>query len=240
MPARGAAPAFVLIHSPLVGPTTWSPLVGELERRGREAAAPSLLGIADAPAPQWRHGAEAVHAAAKRLEHPVLLVGHSAAGPLLPVIAEALTGQVAGSVFVDAFLPPARGSAPLAPPRLTQHLRALASNGVLPPWWSWFGEETMRELVPDESLRAALEEEMPRLPISYFQASVSMPQGWSEGPCAYLLLSSYLYRESAADARRRGWPVAEVAGGGHLAMVTDPVPVTEALLRLESALASEV
>jgi hypothetical protein len=30
-------PVFVLIHSPLVGPTTWSPLAEELERRGREA-----------------------------------------------------------------------------------------------------------------------------------------------------------------------------------------------------------
>jgi hypothetical protein len=48
-------PGFVLAHSPLVGPATWSLVVRELERRGRDAAVPSLLGIADAPSPQWRH-----------------------------------------------------------------------------------------------------------------------------------------------------------------------------------------
>jgi hypothetical protein len=45
----------VLIHSPLVGPTTWSPVARELERRARAVVAPSLLGVADVPPPQWRH-----------------------------------------------------------------------------------------------------------------------------------------------------------------------------------------
>jgi hypothetical protein len=44
---------FVLIHSPLVGPASWSPVAHELERRGREALVHSLLGVAEAPAPQW-------------------------------------------------------------------------------------------------------------------------------------------------------------------------------------------
>ena len=95
----------------------------------------------------------------------------------------------------------------------------------------------MHALIPDQALRTALEREMPRLPLAYFEASVPVRDGWDQRPCAYLLLDRDTYGESAADARRRGWPVAEVPGAHHLALVTDAVTVTDALLRLEGGLA---
>jgi hypothetical protein len=94
----------------------------------------------------------------------------------------------------------------------------------------------MRELVTDDRLRAAVEEEMPRLPLSYFEASVPLPGGWSARPCAYLLFSGEPYAKSAAQARDQGWPVAEIPGAGHLAMASNPIAVTDALLDLERAL----
>jgi hypothetical protein len=103
-------------------------------------------------------------------------------------------------------------------------LRALASDGMLPRWSSWFGEEAMRELVPDDRLRKALEDQMPRLPLSYFEATVPVPDGWDACPCAYLLLTGEPYGDSAAEARGRGWPVAEIPGVQHLAMATEPSP----------------
>jgi hypothetical protein len=115
-------------------------------------------------------------------------------------------------------------------------LRALASDGVLPPWSSWFGEDAMRELVPDDRLRATLTEEMPHLPLSYFETSVPVPGGWRARPCAYLLFSHEPYAESAAQARGEGRPVAELPGAGHLAMAGDPIAVTDGLLDLERAL----
>lgn len=234
--ARVRDPVFVLIHSPLVGPTTWLPVAHELERRGREAVIPSQLGVAAARAPQWRLVPEAVRAATERGPNPIVVVGHSGGGLLLPTIADALTVEVSALIFVDSFLPPASGSLRLAPPALMDRLRALASDGMLPRWSSWFGEDTMRELVPDERLRAALEEEMPRLPLSYFEASVAVPDSWSARPCAYLLFTAEPYGESAAEARDRGWPVAEVLGVGHLAMASEPIAVTDALLDLERVL----
>jgi hypothetical protein len=194
---------------------------------------PTLLGVADAPAPQWRHVPDAVRAATSHLQGPIVLVGHSGAGLLLPVIGDALSLEVAGLVFVDSFLPPSAGRLELGPPAFMQQLRALATGRVLAPWWSWFGEDAMRELVPDERLRAALEREMPRLPLSYFEASVPMPEAWDRRPCAYLLLSAEPYGHSAAEARVLGWPVREIHGVQHLATATDPIPVTEALLALE-------
>lgn len=49
---------------------------------------------------------------------------------------------------------------------------------------------------------------MPRLPLSYFQASVSVPDGWTQQPCGYLLLSAGEHRAAPAArhavARRDG------------------------------------
>jgi len=64
-------------------------------------------------------------------------------------------------VFVDAGVPDPSGSTPLAPPAFLDGLRELAVDGVLLPWAGWWDEDEMRELVPDDRLRAALTREMP-------------------------------------------------------------------------------
>ena len=227
---------FVLVHSPLVGPGTWKPVAHELERRGQAAVIPSLVGVAHAPTPQWRHCPKAVAAATEHVVGALVLVAHSGAGPLLPTIAAALSSDIAALIFVDAFLPPTTGSVPLATPPFMAQLRALAKEDVLPPWSAWFGEQGLRELVPDARLRTALEQEMPRLPLAYFAASVPVPAGWDRWPCGYLLFASEPYGDSAAEARRRGWPVVELSDAHHLALVADPLTVTDALLRIKRAL----
>jgi pimeloyl-ACP methyl ester carboxylesterase len=228
---------FVLVHSPLVGPTSWLPVAQELERRGRAAVVPSLLGVAEAAEPRWRHVANAVRSATSHLQQRIVLIGHSAAGLLLPVIADALSIDVAALVFVDSLLPPPAGRLLLGPPAFMDQLRAMATDGVLPPWSRWFGADAMREQVPDERLRADLEAEMPRLPLSYFEATVPLPDEWtSRRPCGYLLLSPTAYGQSAAEARAYGWPVIELDRVQHLAIATNPIPVTEALLELERSL----
>jgi hypothetical protein len=226
-------PALVLVHSPLLGPTSWRPAADALERRGRVVVVPSLLSVAGARAPQWRHIPEAVQLATSDLQGPIMLVGHSGAGVLLPVIADASTAEVAALVFVDCFLPPAAGSVELAPAAFMDQLRTMASDGVPPPWCRSFGDDAMRELVHDDNLRAALEREMPRLPLSYFDSAVPLPEDWLRRPCAYLLLSPDAHGHSAAEAQALGWPVRAIRDAHHLSIATDPIPVTEALLELE-------
>jgi hypothetical protein len=72
--------------------------------------------------------------------------------------------------------------------------------------------------------------------VTYFEASIPMPAGWERRPCSYLLFSADPYGRSAADARHQGWPVLELRAGHHLALVTDPTAVADALLQLEREL----
>jgi len=92
-------------------------------------------------------------------------------------------------IFVDSGVPARTGETPQAPPALLDHLRTLAVGGAMPPWSTWWDEDAMRELVPDEGLRAALTREMPSLPLSHLEQSIPSPAGWERVPCAYLLLS---------------------------------------------------
>jgi hypothetical protein len=80
--------SFVLIHSPLVGPLTWSLVAAELRRRAIEVVTPTLRQWEDSAEPYWQQHARAV-ASALRVVAPdraPVLAGHSGAGPLLPAI----------------------------------------------------------------------------------------------------------------------------------------------------------
>jgi pimeloyl-ACP methyl ester carboxylesterase len=222
---------FVLVHSPLVGPGTWSPVARALERRRHSVIVPSLLGAATAPSPQWRHCVEAVRDATRTLSRPLVLVGHSGGGLLLPAIANSVAPPVSRLIFVDSGIPASTGETPLALSPFLEHLRTLAVDGMLPPWSAWWGEEAMRDLVPDLALRAALAREMPSLPLAYFEQRVPSPTGWDSVGCGYLLLSD-AYRGAAAEARERGWHVEEIAGAQHLHIAVAPAVVTDALIRL--------
>lgn len=159
---------------------------------------------------------------------PPVLVGHSGAGPLLPVIASRMAPPPRRLVFVDAGVPPDHGDARLVPAEHLGSLRALAADGLLPRWSDWFEAQVMETLVPDTERRAAVEADLPKLPLGFFETSVPMPEEWSRFEGAYILLSE-LYRADATVAASRGWPVVEILGG-HLDLVTRPSKLTDALI----------
>jgi pimeloyl-ACP methyl ester carboxylesterase len=226
------AASFVLIHSPSVGPRTWEPVARRLGELGWEAAVPSLLQVADEGPPVWPRVVDAVRAGlgAVRQDRGVVLVAHSNAGLFIPVIATALPGRVLGCIFVDAALPPVSGEAPVAPPELLELLRDKASDGLLPRWTDWWDEEQVAPLFPDQQTRQAVTEEQPRLPLSYYEASVPVPAGWDAQPCAYLLFGPP-YDELASEARGRGW-IVEQLPGAHLHQLVDPDGVARLLLAI--------
>src|SRR5713226_1426103 len=131
--------AFVLIHSPLVGPFTWSLVADELRRRSIEVIVPTLTNERSAEdVPYWKMHAAAVAAAVASLprDRAVILVGHSGAGPLLPALRNALDRAVGGYLFVDAGLPVHnRSRLDLFESReAADEFRQAAQDGYLPTW----------------------------------------------------------------------------------------------------------
>jgi hypothetical protein len=186
-------------------------------------AVPHLTIAADG---DWRSVVEGARAGLTPLG-TATVVAHSNSGLLLPAIARGF--EIERLVFVDARLPPPSGTAELAEEPFLSFVRGLPrSEGRLLPWSHWWGEETMRELVPDDDARSDIEADMPSIPLAYLENHVDVPAGWQYLPCTYVRFSeAYLAEE--AEARRRGWPVTVVAGR-HLHMVVDPVAVTTAIL----------
>jgi hypothetical protein len=163
-----------------------------------------------------------------------VVVAHSGAGVLLPNLLADQEPARTKVVLVDAPLAPLTGEMPVVPPDLLAHLRTLVGVlGVLPPWSMWFGPDVLTELVPDAELREAIREELPLLPLAYFEASVTIPPNWAAFDGGYVLLSE-IYRPDAEAAAARGWPVLERLGG-HLDLVTRPEIVADAILELATA-----
>ena len=220
-----------LVHSPLVGPLSWQAAAEVLRDEGEVVVVPDLTegvtaGPPVLPAVQ-QAAAEAV--AATSSAAPVVMVGHSGAGPLLPGIADLTSAPVRALLYVDSLLPQSGVSwFDRAPADLAGHLRGLARDGVLPPWNEWFEAGAVEELLPDRRMRERFVAELPRLPVAYFREPVP-PASW-DGPSGYLLLSE-AYDGDAAQARRRGWPVLE-RRGHHLSMLTDPATVAAAIREL--------
>ena len=216
---------FLLVHSPAVGPSTWRWVGGALRSRGHEAIVPDLMAAAMTgdPGVFVRAAAEACDA-----EEEVVIVGHSASGTLLPLVAE-LTANVRRMVFVDATVPPCEGSTTVGGDFLGA-LRGLATNGVLPAWSHWWGEEVLPTLVPDDARREVIERELPALPLAFFEAPVVLPAGWCDGEGGFLLLSEF-YRSNATRAATLRWPVIEHPGA-HLDTANNEHVIARLLLRL--------
>jgi hypothetical protein len=219
-------PPFVLVHSPLVGPSTWSGVASELRHRGHRVVVPSL--VESATTGRWQDCVKEVVDACSDLG-ACALIGHSGAGPLLPVIACRLDEPPQCCVFVDAGVPPPAGTGALVPDEFRDQLQAIAIDGRLPKWSEWFGRGAMSALVPDIAMREAIVAELPQLPMSYFEQHVPIPPRWARLRCAYILLSE-AYRSDGEEARFRGWPTTEMIGA-HLDIVTRPEELTDALLR---------
>ncbi len=78
----------------------------------------------------------------------------------MPAIADAVAPPVSRLIFVDSGIPARTGETSFVPPAVVDDLRALAVDGLLPPWTDWFGDEAMRELVPDADLLSSLAREV--------------------------------------------------------------------------------
>jgi alpha/beta hydrolase family protein len=223
----------VLVHSPLVGPFTWSMVAEQLQQRKVDVLVPKLTDRDDSNLPYWDQHTEAVKQALANIpqERRVVLVGHSGAGPLLPAIHRAIAQSVAACLFVDASLPHPGQSRfdelAINARDLAQKLRPfLVAGGSYPNW----GAEELREILPDTFIREQLLAELHPRHLRFFEEKMPDVAIWPHAPCGYMLLSE-AYLVQLEQAQRAGWP-SRLFDAGHFHMLVDPAAVTTVMVEL--------
>lgn len=227
----------ILVHSPLLGPSTWGPVAAELGRAGYDVRVPDLSGTILGGPPYCRPQAEII--ARSAASDPPVLIAHSAAGSLLAT-AGTMIGRVRGYILVDARLPtPGRSWAEtVSPERAAQRREMADSRGWLPPWPQWWGDDVLARLLPDQAAREAFTSGCPDLPLAMFEEVQPPAPRWPDAPGGYLRLSDS-YEDYASNAREFGWPLIRLASH-HLALLTDPGLVASSLGELLSHLGTAV
>lgn len=211
----------------MVGPSSWLPTAEVLRQRGARCHVPTP---AD-PLTPWRDWSRQLQVALPPVDQPIL-IGHSAAGFLLPSLAAAL--NAAALVFVDARVPPPQGiTRPVDGPFFDFVKTLPLEGGLLPPWSQWWPDGAIEAHFPDPSEWAEFEADLPRLPLTWFDDRADVPV-WDSRPCGYLQLSK-LFEPEAMAAIKRGWPVVHI-DGSHLHPTVEPVESANAILTLIDAL----
>ena len=211
----------VLVHSPLVGRGTWQPVADNLAAAGYPVTVPDLAGAIAAGPPYHQRLAQVI--AGSAAGEPVILIGHSRAGPLLATAGMMLGERARGYIFVDTRLPaPGRSWMDTVQPALAARLREMADpQGWLPPWPQWWGGDAeLAALLPDRAVRLDFTAGCPRLPMALVEETYPPAPGWPNAPCGYLQLSE-AYGGDAARARELGWPVRQQLSH-HLGRLTQP------------------
>ena len=227
--------ALALIHSPLTSAAAWGNLPDALRARDWRVTVTEVQDDEPPYASRFiARTAQQLHLAEP--EAHLWLIGHSAAGPLLPQIAfarHASGAPVRGYVFVDALLPRTlRNSSlldvmesqdPVASAQLAQHL---SDGGRYPDW-------TDRDLiatVPNVTNRAVLLASLRPRSLDFFTETLPLPEDWPDAPCAYLRLSD-AFDSEARTAELRGWPVQRV-DAHHFWPLTHPEQAADAIAQL--------
>ena len=228
----------LLIHSPLVGLFTWSLVAQQLQTDDYDVLIPALTDSGETPPPYWQQYATSMQQSLASIppERPLVLVGHSGAGPQLPVLAQATGHPVAACIFVDAGLPHP-GKSQLEEmeanaPEFAQALRQLLASGERFP--NWKNEDLLDEL-PDEHDRQQMLAEMQPRSLDYFEEVLPDVPGLPEASCGYLLFSEG-YHPYLKQAQRAGW-LNKTIPAGHFHMLVDPASVASALVELIKRLA---
>ena len=225
-------PVYVLIHSPLVGGLTWALVAEQVRQRGQSVVVPLLSDSSASQESFWKQHAESVAKAVSDIpqDFDLILVAHSGAGPLLPVIRQSIPNHVRAYVFVDAGIP--RDGATRLDLMKTEDSEwarkleeELKRGGRFPTWSS----EDLREIVPDESLRNQLVAEINPRSLDFFTEPIPVFDGWPDAPCVYILFSPP-YRKAERLARQNGWKTYKLEAG-HFHMLVDPGTVADIIMK---------
>jgi hypothetical protein len=226
---------YILIHSPLVGPLTWSRVADEMRQRGFDVLAPHLRDTPESKEPFWKQHARSVAEDLAQIPKDsfVTLVAHSGAGPLLPSIQHSIPNPIRAYVFVDAGLP-RDGASRLDlmksedPEWAAQFQEGLEDGERFPTW----NMNDLQEVIPDETVRRQMIAELRPRGLEFFTEPIPVFEGWPDAPCVYVHFSPP-YDRPAAQAREAGWPTYEMEAG-HFHMLVDAKAVSDLIINAVS------
>jgi hypothetical protein len=219
---------FILLHSPVVGPSTWTWVAEALSSAGNEVVVPDLVSAAMSGNPMKF----AETAAMMSGSGDAVLVGHSGAGAVMPLVSHRLVPRPSLTVFVDAGLPPCTGTFTAGGDFLGT-MREFSTDGMLPRWSDWWPPGVLETLIPDSEQREVVERELPQIPLRFYESPIEVPEGWCAYSGAYVLLSEG-YLNDADEASTRGWTVV-TRPGQHLDIVCDSEAIADILLGLSAS-----
>jgi len=228
-----------LIPSPLLGPSCWSGVAEVLVNTGQRVlvaqsgltttahsdhVTPWIEEIASIPRPDD--------------DLPVVVVGHSAACPRIPLLGHELLNRgwnVESIICTDGRLPD--GEAFTAHPEFGKMLDSMVRpDDYLPPWPLWWGSLVIGLVVDPEVRERVLTQAKP-IPRSWFDQGCpvpALPAGVGRGYLAF----GEGYSEAAQQAETDGWLVAKLEGD-HLHQVVAPEEVTDVLVEMAARLGAE-
>jgi hypothetical protein len=206
-------------------------LAEALGERGYPCLVPRLVDSDNSPLPYWQQHVDSVMTALASVptDQGLYLAGHSGAGPLLPVISQALANPIVATLFVDAGIPIDGASRldllKLELPEAAGPFQRLLEKGQRLPQWT---ADDLQDEIPDPIRRQLMLQELHPRPLAFFTEPLPVPAEWTSHHCFYLQFSA-AYDYSAATARARGWDVRRM-NGGHFHMLVNPVAVANILL----------
>lgn len=206
----------VLIHSPLLSPLCWAPLVASL--KGMTALVPQLsAGDAD-----WRAYVADVRAAIPAQSSQVCLVFHSGAGVLAGALVDALPGRVGAMIFIDAMVPrPGLSRLQCLQEEMNEKdfksvCSYLDAGNAFPKW----SERTWEQQVHDPDLRRSLKAEFHPKGFGYWNETIEMSAAFLSSKALYIRCSA-VYRHHQSLAAQYRWDVQEY-DSTHLGIVNEP------------------
>jgi hypothetical protein len=225
---------WLLVPSYLTGPEAFRGVSEVLTLLGQDSilASPARTTPADTDhIGPWV--ASIVEAAGPPQDQPLVVVGHSASCPRLPLVAASLLEvghRVEAVILVNGRFPADDGLSPVeADSTLADLLDDMVRpDDYLPPWHHWWGGMVV-DMLPVEDRDRVLADFKP-VPRALFDQPIPVPKLPGEVRMGFLATGEmYLMAYDRAEAE--GWLVAHLEGE-HLHVVVDPVSVAGTLISL--------
>lgn len=232
---------FILVAGPLVRASSWEAVAEALRAAGYQVQVPDVLAHHSSP-PAWGDWNSRLLEQITHTADPTL-VGHSSASALVADLASRMPARAV--IIMDGDMPPPRGAAFPVRPALHDFIKGLAGpDGMLPVWSKWFAHDEARAslvgvdiLMRDAAAFARFESGLPRMHVSWFDETIELA-AWDHIPAGFIQTSA-IYDHATAEARRRGWPLANLHGT-HLHPTLQPEETANAILAMSRQLVSGV